>query len=268
LDLDVLLGDKSQRQFSGSRQSRILSDDDKGTPNMAIQGFIPILSIAPNHNKVDKDKNKTPHKLDLDANNNEQINAYAGQTESGYAGPQDGKFIGAALQNLASKISGKPRRKYGQDNGQQGDCVCVPFYMCKKGYIESSMAKNFNGQFQQNYQGLQHGHQGIQQNHQAFQHNHQGLHHNHQGVPSHHQIPNQLSGYEATIASAQQEINNANLNQYYQSESQNTPQEYPLVDERSIDGSNKNKNEVFKFNYNLIFSVINLYFTPFRHQIR
>ncbi|RWS27437.1 Serine proteinase stubble-like protein [Leptotrombidium deliense] len=194
LDLDVYVGDKTKRQFSGTRQSRILNEDKK--PNLAIQGFIPIVSVG-------QPSVAEPEKIsEVDDHSESSPQGY-----QGYAGPADAKFIGAALQNLAASIGAKPKRKlfhHFQPN-RNSECVCVPFYMCKNGFLEST---GKNGQ-------------NVAYNTKTYEENLAAA----QSELNRHSIPAQLSSF------------------YEQQAFQNTGQLQPLIDERSIEGSrNTNQN--------------------------
>lgn len=150
-------GDDSS-SYQGQRESRIINDEK--SPNLSIKGFIPIVGLS-----ADKDDNKPkikPNKPEEQAesyapyshllhsysqgvpyNNNPQAGL-----QQHVAKPEDQRFIGAALQGIAASLAGRPTRKYGTGgehyspsnnlgfDANHDGCVCVPFYMCKNGFLD------------------------------------------------------------------------------------------------------------------------------------
>lgn len=122
------------------REGRIINSDETGS-NLAIKGFIPIVGI--NNEKHDSIYDKQSPAI----KKYEHIPQYHHQH---VAGPGDQRFIGAALQGLAATLGGNPIRKQGfggsnlnSFNANAPDCICVPFYMCRNGYLDQSkQAKN------------------------------------------------------------------------------------------------------------------------------
>ncbi|RWS06563.1 hypothetical protein B4U79_12276 [Dinothrombium tinctorium] len=200
LDLDAFLGDAPKKKAIGTRQSRILNDDNPKN-KLAIQGFIPIVTLG----QQSEPTNSKPEKPEQETNDD----PYSGSAEHGFAGPQDAKYIGAALQNFAATLSGKAKRKLGYEPGfnngfDNRECICVPFYMCKNGFLETT-SKNYGTQ------------------------------------------PPTPEAYEESLLNAQSELQKhsipAHLSSFYEQQKylQNNGQhELPLVDERSFDGSHKN----------------------------
>ena len=164
LDLDELLGEKSEpKAYRGNREPRILNDNGKS--NLAIKGFIPIVGIG---NDKDDDVDEKPSKLSIEEekyamkqpNYNEQQLLYGQQQYSQhYVGPQDQRGIGSALQSIVAQISGQPNRKFGTSAGDYSlginnlnpygsagystqECICVPFYMCKNGFLDNKATNN------------------------------------------------------------------------------------------------------------------------------
>lgn len=148
LDLEALFGEPSVTSQSGERESRIVNEK----PKINIQGFIPIITMDKSQSHVPQ--NHQPQPIYNPASSQESFQSQPVFTQNnpsyGYAGPEHGKQafggIGAALQNLA--VFRPLKRKYGsvgypQEQLTPGvDCLCVPFYMCKRGFLESSTAKN------------------------------------------------------------------------------------------------------------------------------
>lgn len=235
LDLEALLTGVRQKHSEGHRESRIMNDNPKS--NLAIQGFIPIISLASNPNEQFKNK---PSKYE---------NGDQPTSSHGYAGPEDAKFLGGALQGLASTFGVKRKQVYGH---HQEDCICVPFYMCKNGYLENAVAKSNQQQYLQNDvqkqlaaaqseinqftippQLTSYYQQQQQQKNQDFQqrrlYQHQSQYNN--GEHHLHQVPSQ----------PQQQ-------QYLpQPSASNDDSEYLPIDERTIDGSER-ANTYFSIN--------------------
>ena len=140
LDLDALLGtsSKTQERNSGEREGRIVND-----PRPEIQGFIPIISLK----RPEQQSISPPQPV---YQTSPVMDSYESQSSfPGYAGPEQAKQaggvfggIGAALQNFRLK---RKQGFGGSDMIPGQDCLCVPFYMCKKGYLEGMTAKNAQG---------------------------------------------------------------------------------------------------------------------------
>ena len=147
-DLDFL---SSKDNNDGGREPRIINDKD-----FQIKGFIPIVGF--NNDKHDTEE---PPKQSQNGDNygsiypeyNQKRFAQSVQNEKHVPRPEDQRFIGAALQGLTASLAGKPLRKQGFDSSNRfslqnslqtmaasDGCVCVPFYMCKNGYLTE--AKN------------------------------------------------------------------------------------------------------------------------------
>lgn len=130
LDLDHYLGGPRKSRREGNRESRILNDE---TPAMAIQGFIPIVSLANNQGNSGNNPSRGSSNEYSNSNNEE---GDLSNHQQGYAGPNDAKFLGAALQGLTSAFKQKQHHQHHQQNyGPIKDCICVPFYMCKNGFL-------------------------------------------------------------------------------------------------------------------------------------
>ena len=143
LDLDALLkgsASSTEERDSGDRESRIINDG----PKHEIQGFIPIISLkqsAPRSPPVAP----IPHPgYEPQFDSYESVAQGFPQPPPGYPGfgpePPKGVFggLGAAIQSL------KMKRKQGYEQADMvpgRDCLCVPFYMCKSGFLEGT-AKN------------------------------------------------------------------------------------------------------------------------------
>lgn len=142
LDLDALLkgsASSTEERDSGDRESRIINDG----PKHEIQGFIPIISLK-------QSAPRSPPAPIPHPGYQPQFDSYETAAQSFhhqqpvYPGfgqePPKRMFggIGAAIQSL------KMKRKQGYDQVDLvpgRDCLCVPFYMCKNGFLEGS-AKN------------------------------------------------------------------------------------------------------------------------------
>lgn len=143
LDLDALLrgsASSTEERHSDERESRIINDG----PKHEIQGFIPIISLkqqAPRHPPP-------PPPIPHPGFPQPQFDSYESMSHAvhqqqplypSYEAPK-GVFggLGAAIQSL------KMKRKQGYDQQDMvpgRDCLCVPFYMCKNGFLETT-AKN------------------------------------------------------------------------------------------------------------------------------
>ena len=173
LDLDALLGDISgeSKPDTGDRESRIVNDKPK------ITGFIPIIGVgernspyshsSPGHASYGGHSSIYPPPPPpggmLPYPGSESFmtssihpNGSPYPTYNGQEGPK-GPFGGitAALQNLARPL----KRKFGQASQQDlipgQDCLCVPFYMCKKGYLDPGMP--MTGKNSANYNTMMNG---------------------------------------------------------------------------------------------------------------
>lgn len=165
---------------SGNRQSRYLSGStlDVGGKRLHIQGFIPIVGVkdvAQEAGNANQDSNSELLQPDIPqrqrAPQQQSINELpyehssighasfgvqrylnGGELQTSAASQQqqqvDAKFSGSAVMDSLKR----PLRKLtsGDEGGQQSNsvqqrqnCLCVPFYMCKNGYIsESSLGKS------------------------------------------------------------------------------------------------------------------------------
>ena len=168
LDIEALLGEPSSDSQSGERESRIVNEK----PKINIQGFIPIISVDKSQ-AISSGHQSHHHQPQPVYNPSSSQESFENQPlfsqnnpSYGYAGPEHGKQapfggIGAALQNLA--VFRPLKRKYGSAGSYQQeltpgvDCLCVPFYMCKRGFLEGATAKNsLNNNFNPNqYQNQQ-----------------------------------------------------------------------------------------------------------------
>lgn len=183
MDLDALVGDFAasqaikERSLSGNRQSRYLSSpsiDVGGGKKLHIQGFIPIVGVkdvtedesssSSSNEQADQDQMAaTRHQPKLQVANELPY----GQSSIGHASFGVQRYLSndqqqqQQQQQVDSKSSGgsmldslkKPLKLAGfsgtsssvdlNQQQQQQNCLCVPFYMCKNGYIsESGLAKS------------------------------------------------------------------------------------------------------------------------------
>lgn len=141
LDLDALLGEPSNApRQTGDRESRIINEK----PSLNIQGFIPIVTLNKDQKRPESHTSIGHQSFLPHYEPPPPPPAATGHFDTIYGRPQEEpKFIGGALQGLASAL--RPKRK-GYDGVPGHDCLCVPFYMCKNGYLESSTAKNYQNQ--------------------------------------------------------------------------------------------------------------------------
>lgn len=122
------------------RQGRIINDD-----KISIKGFIPIVGLGEDAVKEpSKYGDKSPQ---IDSNFFEKylknmgtfMNVGKDQTEipQHMAQPEDQRVIGSALQGLLGNVNSfrKPNLFMKQTINRKSDCVCVPFYMCKNGFL-------------------------------------------------------------------------------------------------------------------------------------
>lgn len=151
LDLEALFGESSSDSQTGDRESRIVNEK----PKINIQGFIPIITV--DKSQRGHVQNQQPQPVYSPSSSQDSFESQPVFSQNnpsyGYAGPEHGKQafggIGAALQNLA--VFRPLKRKFGSPGYPQEqltpgvDCLCVPFYMCKRGFLESSTAKNSFG---------------------------------------------------------------------------------------------------------------------------
>ena len=136
LDLNVLLGSSSSSSSESgeSQEGRIVNDRPT---KMDIQGFIPIISLAKPQQPVQIPKPQFPYSGIESSSFQQNHHVYPNpMMEQGKSNAFGG--IHAAIQNLAAPF--KLRRR-GQEMIPGQDCLCVPFYMCSKGYLETT-AKN------------------------------------------------------------------------------------------------------------------------------
>lgn len=301
LDLDHYLGGSRKARKEGHRESRILNDNidltsssssssSSAKSGLAIQGFIPIVSLSGSPTGGSSIISPSPtsavapvkHSNDYNPGNGNDNNNANYQEEgylppsNGYAGPNDAKFLGAALQGLTAAFKPKPHgydpNVYEGYNGPAAnrDCVCVPFYMCKNGFLEQRSknppvnalmghrpannlgdyedlvnAQSILNQYQMSpqlasfyrskvRQQPQHQHQQRHQQ-QHYQQQQQQHHQNHQNHQNHQ--PMQSASF------AQESVNN---HQY-----QPTPATRLPIDERSLDGrSNRPQIDAYLANSN------------------
>lgn len=129
------------------REGRILNDE-----KISIKGFIPIVGIGEdsgkdkNRNNNNNDENGRPSEVDLNqylksmaAANSEQPNSQYDSYPQHVVRPEDNRFIGSALQGLLGNVDliRKPNLQ-NQVIKRKSDCVCVPFYLCKNGFLAQS----------------------------------------------------------------------------------------------------------------------------------
>jgi hypothetical protein len=157
LDLDALLkasaSSSEDERDSGDRESRIVNDG----PKHEIQGFIPIISLKQSAPRAPPPPAPIPHPGFQSFDSYESVSQAFPQPPPGYPGFNPGYIgeappkrmfggIGAAIQSL------KMKRKQGFENSDLvpgRDCLCVPFYMCKNGFLETigkNSAPNFSPQ--------------------------------------------------------------------------------------------------------------------------
>ena len=143
LDIDSLLSgaaSSNEQRDSGDRESRIINDG----PKHEIQGFIPIISLKQSAPRAPQPMPSAP----IPHPGFQQFDSYESVLHPqppGYPGfmgqePPKGVFggLGAAIQSLKMKR----KQSYDQQDLVPGrDCLCVPFYMCKSGFLETT-AKN------------------------------------------------------------------------------------------------------------------------------
>ena len=133
LDLEALLSGQSKQHEPGERESRILNDPPSG---MSIQGFIPVLGLGAAASVASAGSGSAASSLVEQSfkKHTSHLPHYAHQSMK-----PSGSSMGHRLQAFASSLSsvGKLKRKQTFDYAQfTQQCVCVPFYMCKAGYIE------------------------------------------------------------------------------------------------------------------------------------
>lgn len=130
------------------RQGRIMNDD-----KISIKGFIPIVGVGED---AAKDQNKPSHQQQqpqIDAAFIEKymknMGALMGQDGKGQladdvsqfpqhvAQPEDQRrFISSALQGILGNVNSVRKPFLGRPQvNRKSDCVCVPFYLCKNGYL-------------------------------------------------------------------------------------------------------------------------------------
>lgn len=173
LDLDALVGDlaasraNKERSLTGSRQSRFLNQhpslEVSGGKRLQIQGFIPIVgvkdvaddvsSVAIEPNASDdqhrpNSANELPYAQSSLGHASFGVQRYLSNDQQAAASQQvDAKFSGASVvDSLKRPIKKLTSYMQVDQNAQQAagqNCLCVPFYMCKNGYIsESSLGKS------------------------------------------------------------------------------------------------------------------------------
>lgn len=172
LDLDALVGDIAasqqyrQRSNTGNRQSRFLAGTnlDVGGKKLQIQGFIPIVGVK------DETNDDQDHLVEREHGTTKQVQSssvelpYA-QSSTGHASFGVQRYLQSEQASNSAPISTpmvtkssslvdslkRPLKRLAGTSGEsstgyqqrQQDCLCVPFYMCKGGYIsESSITKS------------------------------------------------------------------------------------------------------------------------------
>lgn len=176
MDLDALVGDfaasraNKERNLDkhGERQSRFMSNLDIGQgKRLHIQGFIPIVGVK---DVTGEDQDEQEEQLQRQKQRAALAQSAAelpyAQSSIGHATfgvqrylnieapsqqqQQQAKFSGATVVETLKKPIKKLVRYSGKEleqaGSQQANCICVPFYMCKNGYISDP---NFQQQQQQ-----------------------------------------------------------------------------------------------------------------------
>lgn len=182
LDLDALVGDfaaskaNKDRNLSGNRQSRFLTSTNLDAINakkqLQIQGFIPIIGLkdvvdddtttGQQSRPTESQSSMTPNRyqqqqpqdlpyaqssighatfgvqryLNTDQHHNMDLSTQASHTQT--SGVLD------TFKRPIRKLSGFPSTSTESNHAQtqRQNCLCVPFYICKNGYIsESSLGK-------------------------------------------------------------------------------------------------------------------------------
>lgn len=122
------------------RQGRILNDE-----NISIKGFIPIVGLTGGNENKNTNIQSQSGTTERSPNNYDD----GGNFPKYQAGPEDQRYIGAALQGLIGNMGSyrpsqllKPQQP--PPINRKSDCVCVPFYMCRNGFITGSQTTNQN----------------------------------------------------------------------------------------------------------------------------
>lgn len=150
---DLLNGKSEHNSFQDNREARIINNEKDS--NLAIKGFIPIVGFGKDKHDSEEESNKPEENSELQHYLSQSYpqglhygNSHHLNSPQHISRPEDQRFIGAALQGLAASLSQKPIRKQGFGNepinygfNPNDGCVCVPFYMCKNGYLTET-AKN------------------------------------------------------------------------------------------------------------------------------
>lgn len=260
MDLDALVGDfatsqqNKEKRLTGDRQSRFLSQNMElgNGKRLHIQGFIPIVGVKDVSGEENDNENQDDTSISMKQHKQRAVNqAQAQINELPYAQSSIGHATFGVQRYLNSeqpaqqfnvnfdKASGssatgiietlkKPIKKITgltsttQDTQQQ-NCLCVPFYMCKNGYIsESSLGK---AQIQQM----------ISQQQQQQQLPNQYLSNQQQiEMKSGHSVPLSLQQQQQQF---QQQQMMMMMKQAINQPQQHTSsfESYPLIDERSFD---------------------------------
>ena len=140
------------------RQGRIINDE-----KISIKGFIPIVGLASTNDKLSSNNGDDNRNIDK-RNNQPSLSSYDDNVDhesipQHQAGPEDQRFIGAALQGLIGNFAGgnmvgsiqRPISNQQQQSILQRkiDCICVPFYMCRNGFLVGSAIDPYNNLNQQ-----------------------------------------------------------------------------------------------------------------------
>lgn len=122
------------------RQGRILNDE-----NISIKGFIPIVGLTSSNENKNTNIQQQLGTTERSPNNYDD----GGNFPKYQAGPEDQRYIGAALQGLIGNMSpfNRPNQLLKPQQppiNRKSDCVCVPFYMCRNGFITGSQTGSYN----------------------------------------------------------------------------------------------------------------------------
>lgn len=150
------------------RQSRIINDE-----KISIKGFIPIVGLSSNDDEKKSSSSENQYMSSV-SNSNERnyyqqesvnhpspyddrnqlinINSFQDVQPPHNVQPEDQRFIGSALQGLigAARPGGLMNAISGLNNfarpqqtlNRKIDCICVPFYLCRNGYITGNGLSN------------------------------------------------------------------------------------------------------------------------------
>lgn len=177
--LDELLDAKRENDKEG----RIMNADDEGVlekPRMNIQGFIPVVGLAGaaalggavlnsasasqkrqrlfSSSSSSQDSSFTDRFAQFPPYSSNFMTSEHNQYQQNRFNPPsrtERRRFSSTLQNLASSISGGVNKLTRRGSKQQqtvdyssfaSECICVPIYMCRSGFIEQT-AKNQPGRF-------------------------------------------------------------------------------------------------------------------------